>query len=195
VIRALTLRLGLAFGLFAGGFLVGRWGGRKAPVILQVGSTHPRAEQDLSPKAETRTVIVPKEVPGHPATPPVAVPPELGQQVSTTSTTLAPLPEGGTFHASTFTTMEGSALELHTVEWLDTPTGRASLGEAVTTTQPVTLRLPVHNVHQCWNTSALIAVHKRHVVPGVIIQWTRGPLVLNAGNLGGLSFVGAGISW
>lgn len=182
---------GLACALCGGiGFLVGRW---SAPVpVLEVGKAHPRPEVDLSPAGERRTVLAPRIVRGTPQAPPTAVPKAFGHLVATTSTQVPVIPEGGLFQAATFARLDGRALELRTVEWLETPQGRTTLGEARTVATPVRLVLPPP---PSWGAAVLVPVGQGRPRPGGLVLWTPGPFVLGTGHLEGQSFVIAGGRW
>lgn len=172
------------------GILLGRWTAQ-APV-LEVGRALPRQEMDLSPARERRTVLAPRIVPGTPQAPPGPVPKALGQQVATTSTQVPPLPAGGLFQSATFARLEGRAVELRTVEWMETPEGRATLGEARTVAAPVRLLLPPP---PRWGAAVLVPVGVGRPRLGGLIQWTPGPVILGAGHVEGHSFVMAGWRW
>ncbi len=135
-LRAWSLALLAALG---GGFVAGRWSiPRGKPIPLVVGPSRALPEHDLSPAGQVRTVIVTRVVPGKPAAPPAAVPPELGQQLQTTDTTLA----AGVLHDALFGQVDAGRLVLRNVQWLDTPTGPGTLGDTRTTSAPVSLLLP-----------------------------------------------------
>ncbi len=174
----------------AAGFIAGRW---SAPVpVLEVGKARPRPEVDLSPAGERRTVIAPKIVNGTPQAPPAAVPKAFGHQVATTSTRVPALPEGGLFQSATFARLDGRAVELRTVEWLETPQGRATLGDARTVAAPVRLVLPPPPK---WGAALLVPVGEGRQQPGGLVLWTPGPFVLGTGYVQGHSFVIAGGRW
>lgn len=171
------------------GVLLGRWSARER---FEVGTARPRPELDLSPEGERRTVIAPRIVPGTPQAPPGPIPGALGRQVATTSTQVPPLPDGGLFQTSTFARLDGRALELRTVEWVETPQGRATLGDSRTVVAPVRLLLPPP---PRWGAAVLVPVGDGRPQPGGMIQWTPGPFLLGAGHVEGHSFVLAGGRW
>ena len=178
----LRASLVIALGLLAGGFVLGRWSARKAPApVLVVGSGRNLPERPLGPPEAPRAVVAPAVHQGRPTPPPAAVPGAFGQQLSETATGLPALPEGGTFHAAAFGHLEGPRLTLRLVEWLDTPAGRVQLAEATTTEAPVTLALPAPPEAPRWAASALVGLVEGRPRPGVLVQHTRGPIVLTAG--------------
>ena len=192
----------LALAAFAGGFLMGRWGGRKASgPVLVVGGARNLPERTLGPVEAPRAVIAPAVKPGRPAPPPAPVPGAFGQQLSETATQLPAAPEGGTFHAAAFGKLEGPRLTLRLVEWMDTPSGRVELGPATTTEAPVTFAMPAPAPLPRWAASALVAPIDGHAAPGILVQHTRGPLVISGGlfwsvpTSRGLPFLGAGARW
>lgn len=172
------------------GFLAGRW---SAPVPeLEVGKARPRPEVDLSPAGERRTVLAPRIIPGTPQAPPAAVSEAFGRQVATTSTQVPVLPSGGLFQSATFARLDGRALELRTVEWLETPRGRPPLGEARTVAAPLRLVLPPPPK---WAAALLVPVGEGRQNPGGLVLWTPGAFVLGAGHVQGQSFVVTGGRW
>lgn len=185
------IRAGLACALAGAlGFLAGRW---SAPVpVLEVGKARPRPEVDLSPAGERRTVVAPRIIPGTPQAPPAPVPEAFGRQVATTSTQVPPLPAGGLFQSATFARLDGRAVEFRTVEWLETPQGRATLGEARTVAAPVRLVLPPPPK---WGAALLVPVGEGRQNPGGLVLWTPGPFLLGTGHVQGHSFVIAGGRW
>jgi hypothetical protein len=189
--RRLIAALGLVCGLL--GFSLGRWSCRSAPMLTE-GSVTPLPERDLSPKGEARTVVMAAVKPGRPAPPPTPVPEDAGTQLSTTSTTLPALPEGGVFHASTFAHMEGAHLQLRTVEWLDTAHGRVSLGPAETIEAP--LPLQVRGAPELyWSASILIIPHVDRLTYGASVQYARGPMVASLIYAEGRGMIGVGARW
>lgn len=151
-------------------------------------------ERDSSPKGEVRTVIVTKIVPGPPEAPPA--PTEgLGQHLSTTDTSIPVLGQGGTFHTALFGTVADQRLTLRTVEWLDTPTGRVSLGEATTRENVTSFPMPKARPVPRWTIAALPAVKDGRLVVGGLVEHTRGPLVIGAGYVDNHAFGILGARW
>lgn len=187
----------LTLASLAGGFLLGRWTVPPAKP-LTIGAAAPLPERDISPKGEVRTVIVTKIVPGPPQAPPGApasLPEGLGQHLSTSDTSIPVLGQGGTFHTALFGTVVDQRLTLRTVEWMDTPAGRVSLGEAATRENVATFALPSPRPLPRWTVAALPAVKDGRLVVGGLVEHTRGPLVLGAGYLDRRAFGIVGARW
>jgi hypothetical protein len=187
----------VALAILAGGFLLGRWI-LPPPKPLTIGAVTPLPERDISPKGEVRTIIVTKIVPGPPETPPA--PAEglgngLGQHLSTTDTSIPVLGQGGTFHTALFGTVADHRLTLRTVEWLDTPAGRVSLGESTTRESVTTFALPDARPLPRWTVAALPTVKDGRLVLGGLVEHTRGPLVIGAGYLDRRAFGIVGARW
>ena len=191
--RGLIVSAGLCLAALAGGFLLGRWTVPPAQP-LTVGAVQPLPERDLSPRSEVRTVIVTRIVPGPPEATP-AHPADLGQHLSTTDTTLPALATGGTFHSALFGQVEGPRLTLRTVEWLDTPAGRVSLGDATTRETVATFPMPKARPVPRWTVAALPAIKDGRLIVGGLVEHTRGPLVIGAGILDRRAFGILGARW
>lgn len=185
------LRLLLIVGAVCGalGFVAGRWSLRGQSIRVAVKA---RAEKDLSPSGEHRTVIAPRIRPGRPTPPPVRPPEAFGEHISTTRTELPALPEGSAIHTATYADLDGRTLELRNVQWIDTPEGRATIGETETTAQPFRLKLPPP---PSWGVSALVPLGEGRPKPGLHVQWTPGPLIIGAGHVGGVTFAEIGGRW
>lgn len=183
----------VALAILAGGFLLGRWT-LPPPKPLTIGTVTPLPERDISPKGEVRTIIVTKIVPGPPEAPPA--PAEgLGQHLSTTDTSIPALGQGGTFHTALFGTVADHRLTLRTVEWLDAPAGRVSLGESTTRETVTTFAMPDARPLPRWTVAALPTVKDGHLVVGGLVEHTRGPLVIGAGYLDHQAFGILGARW
>ena len=188
-LRAWSLALLAALG---GGFVAGRWSiPRGKPLPLVVGPSRALPEHDLSPAGQVRTVIVTRMMPGKPAAPPAVVPPELGQQLQTTDTTLS----GGVLHDALFGQVDAGRLVLRNVQWLDTPTGPGTLGDTRTTSAPVSLLLPAPPAPPRWGAVALAGLQNGRLVYGGALEYWRGPVGLQAGAVGDVIFAGAGVRW
>ncbi|OIQ68069.1 hypothetical protein GALL_503460 [mine drainage metagenome] len=188
-LRAWLLALVAALG---GGFIAGRWSiPHGKPIPLIVGPSRALPEHDLSPAGQVRTVIVTRIVPGKPAAPPAPVPPELGQHLETTDTTLS----GGILHDALFGRVEGQRLTLRNVQWLDTPTGPGTLGDTRTITAPVSLLLPAPPAPPRWGALALAGLQNGRPVYGAALEYWRGPVGLQVGTVGNVVFAGAGVRW
>lgn len=191
--RGLIVSAGICMAALAGGFLLGRWTVPPAKPLI-VGTAAPLPEKDLSPKGEVRTVIVTKILPGPPS--PLPVPLDgLGKPLSVTDTQLPVLGQGGVFHAALFGQLDGQRLTLRTVEWLDTPAGRVSLGEATTRETVTTFALPESRPLPRWTLAALPAVKDGRIIVGGLVEHTRGPMVLGVGYLDRQVFGIVGARW
>lgn len=191
--RAWLLALVVALG---GGFITGRWSiPRTTPPTLTVGPSRALPERDLSPAGQVRTVIVTRTVPGPPLAPPAAVPPELGQHLQTTDTTLGPLQQGAVLHDALFGQVEGQRLTLRNVQWMDTPAGPGAIGMTRTTTATATLTLPAPSAPPRWGAVALTGLQERRVVYGAAVSYWRGPVGIEAGSIGNVVFAGGGVRW
>lgn len=182
--------------VFLCGFGLG-WKARTPKPVppLVVGHAAPKPEQDLSPKGKARTVVAPAVVQGAPKPPPVPAPADFGQHLATTTTELPELPTGGTFHAATFATLEGTNLRLRTLEWLDTPEGRAPLGATQTTERITTLALPQAPPPPRWGASLLLAPQQGRPAYGGLLQRSWGPITGTVGHVAGVTFAGVGGRW
>ena len=179
-----------------GGFIAGRWSiPRGKPIPLVVGSAEPLPERNLSPEGQVRTVIITRTVPGPPAAPPVAMPPDLGQHLQTTDTTLPALAQGAVLHDALFGKINGSNLVLRNVQWMNTPTGPASIGDTRTVTATTTLTLPAPPAPPHWSAVALAGLQDGRVVYGGAVGYWRGPVGIQAGTIGNVAFVGGGFRW
>ncbi len=179
-----------------GAFVAGRWSiPRGKPVPLVVGPAKALPEVNLSPAPEVRTVIVTRTVPGKPLAPPAAVPSSLGQHLQTTTTALPSLPQGAVLHDALFGQVEGSRLTLRSVEWADSPSGRVNLGDASTVTATATLTLPAPPAPPRWGLTALVGLRDGRTVYGGAVSAWRGPVGLQAGTIGGVTFAGVGVRW
>lgn len=193
MIRRGLVVLGLCLACLAGGFLAGRWT-VPASKPLTVGAVKPLPERDLSPKGEVRTVIVTKIVPGPPEAPPASAE-GIGQHLSTTATTLPALATGGTFRSALFGQVEGPRLTLRTVQWLDTPAGRVSLGDTATRETVATFPTPKARPAPRWTIAALPAVKDGRLIVGGLVEHTRGTLVIGAGYVDNRAFGILGARW
>ncbi|HEX9081691.1 MAG TPA: hypothetical protein VF768_05390 [Holophagaceae bacterium] len=196
-LRAWLLALLAALG---GGFVAGRWSiPRTKPPALVVAPPRAMPERDLSQAGQVRTVIVTRTLPAPPGTPPAAppvpVPVDLGTHLQTSSTNLAPLPQGGTFHDALFGKVEGQRFILRNVQWMDTPTGPATLGEARTVTAAASFDLPAPPEPPRWGAVALAGLQSGRLVYGGAVSYWRGPVGIQAGAVGNVVFVGAGARW
>lgn len=187
----------LCLGCLFGGFLAGRWT-VPAPKVITIGAKTPLPERDLSPAGETRTILVTKIVPGPPVPLPAPVEaqaPQLGQHLSTTDTTLPALALGGTFHSALFGQMEGPRLTLRTIQWLDTPGGRVSLGEAATREAVTQFSLPESRPIPRWTVAFAPGLRDGKANAGGLAQYARGPIVAGAGYVNGGPFGIIGARW
>ncbi|MDP1832640.1 MAG: hypothetical protein Q8K67_11320 [Geothrix sp.] len=191
----MTLRAwGLALlAAMACGFIAGRWSVPPAKP-LTIGAKQALPERDLSPKGEVRTVIVTRIVPGTPEAPP-AHPEGIGQHLSTTATALPALAGPGTFHSAIFGQVEGPRLTLRTLQWLDTPAGRVSLGDASTRETVTSFPMPRARPEPRWTVAALPAVQDGRLIVGAMVEHTRGPLVIGVGYLDNRAFGIVGARW
>lgn len=192
-VRAWALALLVALGT---GFIGGRWSiPRGKPIPLVVGASKALPERDLSPKGEVRTVIVTKIIQGPPAPPPVPVPAELGTQLETTDTHLPSLPQGGLLHSSLFGKVDDGRLVLRNVQWMDGPAGRISLPDSQTTVNPTTFHLPAPPAPPRWAVVPLLGRQDGRLVYGAMGQAWKGPGGLTVGQIGNVTFCGAGLRW
>ena len=179
-----------------GAFVAGRWSiPRGKPIPLIIGPAAAQPERNLSPAPEVRTVIVTRTVPGKPLPPPVPAPADLGQQLQTTTTALPPLPQGAVLHDALFGQVKGNRLTLRSVEWADGPGGRVPLGQAETVTATTTLSLPAPPAPPRWSVTALVGLRDGRAVFGGAVQEWKGPMGIQAGSIGGVTFAGVGVRW
>jgi hypothetical protein len=98
-------------------------------------------------------------------------------------------------HDTLFGQLEGSRLTLRSVEWADGPTGRVPLGPAETVTATTTLSLPAPPAPPRWGVAALVGLRDGRTVYGAAVEGWRGPVGVQAGSIGGVTFAGVGVRW
>ncbi len=184
---------------FALGLTLGyRLGLRRNPVprAIQTGTGKESPGLAIGPKDHPQQVVIAPMRPGAPDPPPVPVPKGFGTLARSVRVDLPDLPNAPVIHDSLFANFDKNKLIVRDVVWAESPSGTPINVRAVTTDAEIPIPIPPCPVIPKWTVSGLISPSPTGGLRyGAEVERAFGPMVVGAGNVGGVTFAKVGFRW